>query len=122
MIDTYVLTPETLAAAQARTERRTLIIQGGDLLVLTGEDCQEPESAVRTLSIEAYRDRLTPAESVAILAAANGGDTTISYAVWLLSTDADGQIDLDSPKVLATLNHLVSAGLLAPARVAEILA
>ena len=122
MIETFAFTPETLAAAQARTGRRTIIIRGNELLVLTGADCQEPEAAARVLSIEAYRDRLTPDESVAILAAANGGDTTISYAVWLLSTDADGQIDLDSPKVLATLNHLVSVGLLTPSRVAAILA
>lgn len=46
MIETYDLTPESLAAAQARTERRALIIRGTELLVLTGEDCHEPEPSI----------------------------------------------------------------------------
>jgi len=46
MIDTYALTPETLAAAHARTERKTIMIQGAELLVLTGENCHEPEPSI----------------------------------------------------------------------------
>lgn len=46
MIETYALTPETLAAAQARTERKTIMIRGAELLVLTGEDCHEPEPSI----------------------------------------------------------------------------
>ena len=46
MIETDALTPETLAAAQALTERKTIMIQGAELLVLTGEDCHEPEPSI----------------------------------------------------------------------------
>lgn len=46
MIETFTFTPETLAAAQARAERRTIIIRDADLLVLTGEDCHEPEPSI----------------------------------------------------------------------------
>ena len=46
MIETSAFTPEALAAAQARTERKTIIIRGNELLVLTGEDCHEPGRSI----------------------------------------------------------------------------
>lgn len=74
----------------------------------------------RTVPIQQFRDRLTPSETLAILSAEKT-DSQISYAIWLMTTQEDGQLHLDDERVADNLNHLVSLGLLDPGRPAELL-
>lgn len=119
MIETYAFTPETLATAQARTERKTIIIRGAELLVLTGDDCQEPETTPREITTEEFRDRFTASE---LLAVVSSSDAAIKYALLKLSTKANPVINLDNPEVIAIVGRLVTLGLLSAGRTSEILA
>lgn len=74
----------------------------------------------RTIPIQQFRDRLAPAETLAILSAEKT-DNQISYAIWLMTTQEDGQLHLDDARVTDNLAYLVSKGLLDPGRPAELL-
>ena len=71
-----------------------------------------------------FRRRFTPAERAAVTLAASRGleqdDATLQ--VWLDDVNAALAVHLDHPEVVEGIAALVAAGLIAPGRVAEILA
>jgi hypothetical protein len=72
----------------------------------------------RIITTEAFRDRFTPAELLAIVASA---DAQIKYALLKLSTKEQPLIDLDNPEVIATMDRLVTLSLVTAARKTAIL-
>ncbi len=83
---------------------------------LTGADLPTVAST-RNITTEDFRDRFTPAE---LLAVASSADPVVKFALLKLSTKALPYVDLDNPEVIATMAHLVTVGLLTPARSAAI--
>ena len=83
-----------------------------------------PPTAPRAIPALEFRRRFTPAERAAVtLAASRGlerGDATLQ--VWLDDVNAALAVHLDHPEVVEGIAALVTAGLIAPERVAEILA
>ena len=86
------------------------------IFVLTGADCPAVAS-LRNITTEDFRDRFTPAE---LLAVASSSDPVVKFALLKLSTKALPYVDLDNAEVIATMAHLVTVGLLTPARAAAI--
>jgi hypothetical protein len=72
----------------------------------------------RIITTEAFRDRFTPAELLAIVASA---DAQIKYALLKLSTKEQPLVDLDNPEVIATMDRLVTLSLVTAARKTAIL-
>jgi hypothetical protein len=72
----------------------------------------------RVITTEAFRDRFTPAELLAIVASA---DAQIKYALLKLSTKEQPLVDLDNPEVIATMDRLVTLSLVTAARKTAIL-
>ena len=83
-----------------------------------------PPTARRSIPALDFRRRFTPAERAAVtLAASRGleqGDATLQ--VWLDDVNAALAVHLDQPEVAEGIAALVTVGLIAPERVAEILA
>ena len=86
------------------------------IIVLTGADCPA-EASLRNITTEDFRDRFTPAE---LLAVASSNDPVVKFALLRLSTKTLPYIDLDNDEVIDTMAHLVTVGLLTPARAAAI--
>jgi hypothetical protein len=72
----------------------------------------------RIITTEAFRDRFTPAELLAVVASA---DAQIKYALLKLSTKEQPLVDLDNPEVIATMDRLVTLSLVTAARKTAIL-
>lgn len=83
---------------------------------------QTPTTPSTLIPLQQFRDRLTAEETRAILAAQLAGDVVIAQAVWLLTTQQDSMIDKTDSRVAQTLAYLVSKGLLAPDRPAQLIA
>ena len=90
----------------------------GIIIVYTGDDVFVPPVS-RIITTEAFRDRFTPAELLAIVASA---DAQIKYALLKLSTKEQPLIDLDNAEVIATMDRLVTLSLVTAARKTAILA
>lgn len=89
------------------------------VIVYTEADAEKHLPAVsRVITTEAFRDRFTPAELLAIVASA---DAQIKCALLKLSTKEQPLIDLDSPEVIATMDRLVTISLVTAARKTAIL-
>lgn len=88
------------------------------IVVTTGDDVFVPPSS-RIITTEAFRDRFTPAELLAIVAST---DAQIKYALLKLSTKEQPLIDLDKAEVIATMDRLVTLSLITAARKTAILA
>ena len=73
----------------------------------------------RIVTVLAFRDRLTPAEEIAITQA---GMATAAVRVWLDRLSGAQEVNLDDPRTVAGLRTMAAAGLLAAERVTEILA
>lgn len=86
----------------------------------TGADYQPPPAKTE-IPLSLFRERLTTAETDAILAASST-DPIIRRAIWQLSSQTDGMLHLDDPRVGQTLSYLVSQGLLTSDRPAQLLA
>lgn len=112
--------------------KRLLIIDGAapvEVDILPGqEDVFPPEPAVRpAVETLAFRMRFTRQERGAITVAAEvamrGTPPDPTLRVFLDDLSAAGQfIYLDDPEVIQAVNMLAAAGLIAPERVAEVLA
>ena len=95
------------------------IIPAEDIIVVTtGDDVFVPPSS-RIITTEAFRDRFTSAELLAIVAS---NDAQIKYALLKLSTKEQPLIDLDKAEVIATMDRLVTLSLITAARKTAILA
>ena len=83
-----------------------------------------PAPAPRAIPALDFRRRFTPAERAAVTLAAScaleQGDATLQ--VWLDDVNAALAVHLDHPEVAEGIGALVTAGLIAPERVVEILA
>lgn len=88
------------------------------IVVTTGDDVFVPPSS-RIITTEAFRDRFTSAELLAIVASS---DAQIKYALLKLSTKEQPLIDLDNAEVIATMDRLVTLSLVTTARKTAILA
>lgn len=89
------------------------------IIVYTETDAEKHISPVsRVITTEAFRDRFTPAELLAIVASA---DAQIKYALLKLSTKEQPLVDLDNPEVIATMDRLVTLSLVTAARKTAIL-
>ena len=73
----------------------------------------------RVISVLEFRDRLTPAEEIAITQA---GMASAAVRVWLDRLSGAQEVNLDDPRTVAGLHAMAAAGLLATERVTEILA
>ena len=73
----------------------------------------------RVLTVLQFRDRLTPAEEISITEA---GMTNSAVRVWLDRLAAAQEVNLDDPRVIAGLETMTAAGLLASGRAEEIIA
>ncbi len=90
------------------------------IIVYTETDAEEHLPAVsRVITTEAFRDRFTPAELLAIVASA---DAQIKYVLLKLSTKEQPFLDLDNPEVIATMDRLVTLSLVTAPRKTAILA
>ncbi|UPY37227.1 hypothetical protein [Sediminicoccus sp. KRV36] len=76
-------------------------------------------AAPRILTVLQFRDRLTPAEEVAITQA---GMASAAVRVWLDRLSGAQEVNLDDPRTVAGLHAMAAAGLLTIERVTEILA
>ena len=95
------------------------VIPAEDIIVVTtGDDVFVPPSS-RIITTEAFRDRFTSAELLAIVASS---DAQIKYALLKLSTKEQPLIDLDNAEVIATMDRLVTLSLITAARKTAILA
>ena len=91
----------------------------GSIIVYTEIDAERHILPVsRVITTEAFRDRFTPAELLAIVASA---DAQIKYALLKLSTKEQPLVDLDNPEVIATMDRLVTLSLVTAARKTAIL-
>ena len=91
----------------------------GSIIVYTEADAEKYLPTVsRIITTEAFRDRFTPAELLAIVASA---DAQIKYALLKLSTKEQPLVDLDNPEVIATMDRLVTLSLVTAARKTAIL-
>ncbi len=91
----------------------------GSIIVYTETDAEKHILPVsRVITTEAFRDRFTPAELLAIVASA---DAQIKYALLKLSTKEQPLVDLDNPEVIATMDRLVTLSLVTAARKTAIL-
>jgi hypothetical protein len=72
----------------------------------------------RVITTEAFRDRFTPAELLAIVASS---DAQVKYALLKLSTKEQPLVDLDNAEVIATMDRLVTLSLVTAARKTAIL-
>ena len=89
------------------------------IIVYTETDAEKHLPPVsRVITTEAFRDRFTPAELLAIVASA---DAQIKYALLKLSTKEQPLVDLDNPEVIATMDRLVTLSLVTAARKTAIL-
>ena len=86
--------------------------------VYTGADAS-PVVPQRIITTEAFRDRFTSAE---LLAVVSSSDAQIKYALLKLSTKEQPIIDLDNPEVATIMARLVTLGLITSARSTAILA
>lgn len=86
--------------------------------VYTGADAP-PVVSQRIITTEAFRDRFTTAE---LLAVVSSSDAQIKYALLKLSTKEQPIIDLDNPEVATIMARLVTLGLITSARSTAILA
>lgn len=86
--------------------------------VYTGVDAP-PAVSQRIITTEAFRDRFTAAE---LLAVVSSSDAQIKYALLKLSTREQPIIDLDNPEVATIMARLVTLGLITSARSTAILA
>jgi hypothetical protein len=86
--------------------------------VYTGVDAP-PAVSQRIITTEAFRDRFTAAE---LLAVVSSSDAQIKYALLKLSTKEQPIIDLDNPEVGTIMARLVTLGLITSARSTAILA
>ncbi|MBK8113505.1 MAG: hypothetical protein IPK44_02680 [Candidatus Accumulibacter sp.] len=86
--------------------------------VYTGADAP-PAVSQRIITTEAFRDRFTTAE---LLAVVSSSDAQIKYALLKLSTKEQPIIDLDNPEVATIMARLVTLGLITSARSTAILA
>lgn len=118
---TYENTPENLAIAEATPKPCHVWIDRDTIYVFTGVDCPQDLRPNR-ISQQTFRDRLTSAETQGILAKYLSGDIVIAQALWMMQTQADGMLYRDDPRVTAALQYLVSIGLLAADRPAQLLA
>ena len=113
-------TPSGRVAAAAELPvdgKKELSVNAEQIVVTTGDDVFVlPVS--RVITTEAFRDRFTPAELLAIVASA---DAQIKYALLKLSTKEQPLIDLDNPEVIATMDRLVTLSLVTAARKTAIL-
>lgn len=73
----------------------------------------------RIVTVLAFRDRLTPAEELAITEA---GMASAAVRVWLDRLSGAQEVNLDDPRTIAGLHAMAAAELLATERVTEILA
>lgn len=100
------------------------ILRGGGMAALEIIDTPAAPPPRRAVTALEFRRRFTDAERAAItLAASRGleqGDPTLQ--IWLDDLAAAGEVNLDAAEVATGLGLLVTSGLLAPERVAEILA
>lgn len=87
--------------------------------VLTGND--RIATKKDSITVQEFRDRLTQAETDAILTAART-DVAIDRSVWLLTSQDDGRLHFEDPRVMQMLGYIVSRGLLAPDRPAQLIA
>ena len=111
--------PHVTIAESTAQPRQVWINAPKEIVVYTPPD-YVPEQKTST-TIQEFRDRLTQAETDAILAASRT-DVNIDRAIWLLSTQEDGLLHFDDQRVSSTLAYLVGKGLLAPERPAQLLA
>lgn len=79
----------------------------------------EPVSFDRVVSRLQFLDRFTDAELAGILAAAAASP---AIQVWTKKLELAGEVDLDSPRTIAGVNALETAGLIGAGRGAAILA
>ena len=108
-------------AVSAGKEVHVRVIPAEDSIILYTEvDAEKhlPPSS-RIITTEAFRDRFTPAELLAIVASS---DAQIRYALLKLSTKEQPLIDLDNAEVIATMDRLVTLSLVTTARKTAILA
>ena len=96
------------------------IIPAEDSIMLYTEADAEQHlpSISRIITTEAFRDRFTSAELLAIVAS---DDAQIKYALLKLSTKEQPLIDLDKAEVVATMDRLVTLSLITAARKTAIL-
>ena len=87
--------------------------------VYTGVDAPPPAVSQRIITTEAFRDRFTAAEMLAVV---SSSDAQIKYALLKLSTKEQQIIDLDNPEVATIMARLVTLGLITSARSTAILA
>ena len=73
----------------------------------------------RIVTVLEFRDRLTPAEEIAITQA---GMASAAVRVWLDRLSGAQEVNLDDPRTVAGLHAMAAAGLLTVERVMEILA
>lgn len=121
MITEYENNAENAAIAEATPQPRHVWYDGPTIRVYTGSDCPQDDRP-NAISQQVFRDRMTPEETNAILARAASGDLNIAKAMWLMQTQHDGMLYLDDPRVTGMLAYLVSVGLLAADRPAQLLA
>lgn len=108
-------------AAGAGKKVHVRVIPAEDSIILYTEvDAEKHLPPVfRVITTEAFRDRFTPAELLAIVAST---DAQIKYALLKLSTKEQPLIDLDNAEVIATMDRLVTLSLVTAARKTAILA
>lgn len=108
-------------AAGAGKKVHIRIIPAEDSIILYTEADAEQHlpSIFRIITTEAFRDRFTSAELLAIVAS---NDAQIKYALLKLSTKEQPLIDLDKAEVIATMDRLVTLSLITAARKTAILA
>ena len=114
-------TPAGRVAATAEPAvdgKKELSVNAEQIVVTTGDDVFAP-SFSRIITTEAFRDRFTSAELLAIVAS---DDAQIKYALLKLSTKEQPLIDLDNAEVIATMDRLVTISLVTAARKTTILA
>ena len=110
MIKIFPNTPAGRVAAAAELPvdgKKELSVNAEQIVVTTGDDVFVPPSS-RIITTEAFRDRFTSAELLAIVAST---DAQIKYALLKLSTKEQPLIDLDNAEVIATMDRLVTLSL-----------
>ena len=121
MIKIFPNTPAGRVAAAAELPvdgKKELTVNAEQIVVTTGDDVFVPPSS-RIITTEAFRDRFTSAELLAIVAST---DAQIKYALLKLSTKEQPLIDLDNAEVIAIMDRLVTLSLITAARKTAILA